>query len=637
MLPGWQACKRCPRHHRRLGVAASRWPSQTMIVVVGRVAPREAQALGGGRLSQVGSIEAMQLAARIRACFDLDERQVVVDHLVACGVGRSPTAADVAGCSERFEAQNVESVAALVLVGEGIDELAAVAGVDEEGLYRSGRGDTQILYHREWQDTVAKLAALLERPRPALSPSARPSMSKAERLRSIVGAHEGVGKKHPGRDWSRTTAERVTQSLVEAHLRGDVVVAPFRSVGFWRWVVLDVDRHNPVQEFYFADTLAELRKRFPRSLFVQSSRSGGVHVYVRVPQKTFYSDAARWLRAYLALEGVSHRDLPAEGLKLRAEVVEVPLQPPRLPFGVGSFLLDHDQLSIDQQLEVLVRFIKTAPPTDFIAARAAMWKARKVSVAVTDATRRSLDVIADEGAVGRRLENPRLNKGAPWKPVTKHLSKGARHVVGSGIPAVGTRLTWTLRLIKELRDVVDEATAQQLLHEWILNRDHQSGDIATDVEHVLKQTDELIAGEYQNDVGVPTRVWEEVDALITRDHLRLKEAPGRYFPQLSQPADINLVEAKATAFMILKKYFRQGRAARTISSDEFGQFCGRKLAHDVQNFLENPRTWLIYRRQHIATLFCREYELTDHAWPAVPGEPVLTLPPFTLPRRRWIP
>src|SRR5690606_20479980 len=87
---------------------------------------------------------------------------------------------------------------------------------------------------------------------------------------------------------------------VAAHVAGTGWLSPFQPVGAWPYVVLDVDLHHAAQGAEFDATINRLRTLFPSSKFYQSSDSGGVHVFVKLPEDTTYAEGAVTMAEYLA-------------------------------------------------------------------------------------------------------------------------------------------------------------------------------------------------------------------------------------------------------------------------------------------------------------------------------------------------
>lgn len=96
LLPGWEACQRCPRHEHRLGVVAPVWKTPPLVLLLAARVGRASQAVA----LHEPALEALalQLAGRL----GLQEGQVAVDYLLACGLGAGTNPGDVAACSERL-------------------------------------------------------------------------------------------------------------------------------------------------------------------------------------------------------------------------------------------------------------------------------------------------------------------------------------------------------------------------------------------------------------------------------------------------------------------------------------------------------------------------------------------------------
>jgi len=117
--------------------------------------------------------------------------------------------------------------------------------------------------------------------------------------------------------------------LLRGHLAGRFVLGyPGRT--YTKWCAVDIDRHHDESDSIIFALAERIIALFPTStpVVVQSSRSGGLHIYFFLPESSWSN------RAHDFVAGI----LKAAGIK--AEVFPMGTKNFRIPFGKGSFLLD---------------------------------------------------------------------------------------------------------------------------------------------------------------------------------------------------------------------------------------------------------------------------------------------------------
>jgi hypothetical protein len=432
------------------------------------------------------------------------------------------------------------------------------------------------------------------------------------------------------KNWKTKAGSPITASLVEQHLKGRLWVSPFKMQGSAPYVVLDLDRHHAFQESSFQTTLAAVKKLFPNSLYMRSSDSAGVHVYVKLPPGTYYSRAARKLQAFFALKGLRWVTTTSDtGKQLRTEVVEVPLSAPRLPFGLGSQILGSKK-SPNQQLTEFIGFLKSADATDYLKAEKLVARELNLPQRWTHAARRRLEERLLDLELG--LDKKKVvafAAGDPWTQVQAKLSRHVRHVAARGIPSYATRTRWTKALVDELVDLVPEEQVRALMQHWLHHRDHASQEIEDDIDSVAQQIDKLITRTYRKLKGVPVRFWQVVEkALDGTWYLVRHPQARRIFPHVRHPVRLRRAKVRRAAFFILRRFFTEGQRERSISPAEFERFTGSNTSRDVEGLLTTGGRWwwLKFSQAAIVAHSRRQYRLLG-LWPRRPGEPCLFLPP----------
>ena len=387
----------------------------------------------------------------------------------------------------------------------------------------------------------------------------------------------------------------------------------------WRFVVVDVDLHNALQGCHFDNAIAKLRQAFPNSQFVQSSSSGGVHVYVPLPRGIGYEEGALWLRAFVELNDLRFVEASAAGRTLRAQLVEVPRNPPRLPFGVGSHLLGDTRPLADQAQDFMIE-IRGAASTDFDRARGSIEEHLGLTGVDARPAARRLDafLLARETAT---MVQRNLDPNDPWMAVLDRLPHSSRRriqrVVAGGVPAYGTRTRWTISLIAAIADHVSPAEAESLMLYWLRDpgRKHVSQEVEFDREPAEEQTVELVRDAYEHIHGVPERFWNDIGSAVRS---RYRKA-GSTLPFTQD-------DAIATAFQIARRFYSVGKRTRPVGAWEFGMFCGKNGAHAMQDLLTRGPDWLRWKAPAVQGREGRRFELVQHLWPMRPREPVRFAP-----------
>ena len=646
-LEGWKECERCERHRSRLGVYAPKWPDRVRVVIMTLNATMDVQ------LMQRDGIVVERLVSMFAHRLDLAHDEIVGDVLVACGMGPRPGPDEIAACSARFaiQARLAARPSVVVFVGNATKAMAIAAGLlDDRGNF-APCGTTlvvQVLVVDPGDpEPGLRSAALALNILPGV-PIARSQPSRttdtAKRLLDVLGDHEGHGELKQGHaKWSRHRCRALTTELVDRHLKGELFVSAFRPTGAWRFVVLDVDRHNSIQANYLDETLLEVQRHFPNSLAITSSASGGAHVYVALPEGVRYQEAALWVKVYLTAVGLRWKVLGV----VTSELVEVPSHPPRLPFGVGSMIRGSVK-PLDVQIEQFVEFVLHGRFTDYermIERLNAFKIERRVPFSMSWTPAHPLRIarwLAEKELGIDRKKKPKLGASDPWRRIvtSKMLPHHLAHVAANGVPSYGTRHRWTRELIKWLADVVDRETLQRLMPHWLQSRRHISRDIDADLEAVTIRTAELVDAHYQKLAGVPVRVWTIVEADVRAAHPRevaLARMNYNVFhnrkARVKRPRELGVDLLLVTAFFILRGFFEAGSKTRPVPRREFMRFA-KKNAADVEKILTRGH-WLRLTSPAVQGVSPRCYLLVGETWPAMPGEERIYLPPLPIPPRRY--
>jgi hypothetical protein len=609
VLQSWDECTRCERHEHRLGVLAALWPANTKVVVIGASASRTAQACGALDPALLRAVDILNES------LDPGDGVCVPDVLTACGLG-DVLPDHVAACSARFAMQRAKPEA-IVFYDEHAERLAARAGLLEGGDWAPlGALRIKVIRFIDIEHLVAQLGDL---PRRAVRPAARVDRAQlsdeAPLLYAALGEHHGHARRAlAAANWKRRKARGLKVADIKAHLTGEVFVAPFHPRGEWPFVVIDVDRHNALQEKHFSDTRRRVTRVFPHALEITSSASKGAHYYVRLPPGVTYEVGALFVKVRLAMAGLQWLD---DG-PARAELCEVPEQPVRLPFGLGSAIPGSTEL-LQKQLQKFLRFVRTGSTVDYVAAK---------QLVATELSLRGPTSIEHRKKLRRFLLDDELRKvrpvalpdDDPWVPLMRFLSASLQKVVSGGVPTFGTRTRWTIALAKALSNLVGPDDASALIVHWLRKRTHRSEDITMNPDAAEEQTLRVLRDVYKN-AGVPVRFWLLVMNALNSFFKARRERNMFWLPiaeRLNLPDQIR-GEVRQTAFLILRKFYEKQTARRYIGRREFEEFVGKNRARDVERLLAEG-TWLILVRQYNRGTQSRYYQLSSVLWPPRPGE-----------------
>lgn len=670
-LRDWDDCERCSRCQGTPGRFTPEWPQHVKVVVL-----CEAWAPVSLTLERPDPL-VERLASDLRDSLCLAPDEVMADALVACGLSGEATIDAVAACTERLisatEDGRVPTVV-LAMTPRVLGLLRWSGVIDEGGTWAPAcpptQGRPKVLVHDgDAARTVKLVADALGRHVTMDNEAREPLLQRAGALfRALRGhAHRKVREIDGG--WTRHAAPLTTR-LVKAHLAGNRWVAPASPDRDWRYVVIDIDRHNALQAQKFESTLQQVNRLFGDGFVVNSSPSGGVHVYIRKPRGLPYRHAAEILRAFLFLQGVGWAAAPGHP-EVRSQLVEVPDDPPRLPFGRGSRIPGSAE-PIEVQLDQFFTFLARDGTSDFDLALARVrgeiqrTRGGKPRERWTPAELGRLHTTLIDAELGLRTsrEIPALPDTDPWYPWLRRLPRGVAVVATTGIPAYGTRTTWTLRLVRELRRLVNEAEAQRLMLHWLDARPHNSVDLARSPGAVRQETLEILRAQYVR--GVPVRVWNEIvrgieTALYTgkpptgaigcgsptgaapTDGAVLEvsgssinpQRPGGAAPEWGPPDlfDWRLPTKRFprevvldTAFAIVTRFFTKNVQRRPIPAREFAAFVRPGDVPDMRllfSFLPGTVGWLVPSGGPERGRAAAKYELAPLLWPALPGEELL--------------
>lgn len=661
VLSGWLDCERCDRHVHRLGVVAADWGRRPTVLVLALRPHRVSQ----GLLAQPPRAKAF--AMELAQALQVDPAEIVVDTLLACGLGHEAASDHVAACNARFveNAKTYGTPAVVLVVGAHAQVAAMGAGlIDGRNWAPIGASPCPAIEAPSWSVTrdlvYAVEQALGRRPKQRRWP--KEDIATAERLFGAFGAADGSASKElDAANWKRRVASRLTPARVAQHLRGIRYWAPFRPRGPWPFVVIDADRHDALQELHFADTMKMLRKLFPTSFFVESSTTGGVHVYVRLPPDTSYDVAASWLEAFFAMKTqmVLEKKVARSGGRpavLRSARLEVPRHPVRLPFGRGSSIIKaknkpkvgsgHNQ-RILAMVDEFIDWLAAAPTTDYSRAKDLVEQHVGRTGAWNQEKKKFLERQIEAAQVAG-LKALALDPLDPWTKILPQLvDPSLRIIAARGVPAMGMRSRYTARLVDALFDLVPPDEAEALMVHWLQNRQHNSEDIETDlfsVEAALKKTIEATKKTVH---GVPVRVWEAVErgfgtassilATAARPGWMLPPKNAKLLRPLLAPGTVSELQTRhalvrKTAFFVVRGFFdRRPRKTdgmdgeRPIPRREFSRFLPNEMQAAVKEFLILGG-WLKVSACPVKGKSARNFKLAEDLWPAIPGEPVLFVP-----------
>jgi hypothetical protein len=616
-------CERCDRYRRRLGIFSQRW-DEARVVVMGLAASRTAQ------LTNHVDPSHQRLLDALRSRLGLLEDECIGDVLIACGLGQDVSPDEVAACSFRFLAGQ----RLVVFTSPRCGALAQLAGLlDPHG--KLGGCVTVTLKDPEDLDAAVNLVGLRlsVSPKPSPTPNRAPLSALAADLHAALGACRGVGMRELNeRVWKRRPAKRLTPWLVQQHLEGRCWVAPFRPHGPWPYVVLDLDRHNAMQEAAFEDTLAWVQSQLPHGMIVQSSVSEGAHVYVRLPPKTNYNVAAFLMRAFVTAEHMRWRsETGSNGRRVQAELIEVPDHPPRLPFGIGSHILG-STAPLEDQVREFLAFLSDGNAGDYEqaarAAQQALGMGRRWGI--NDRARAEAWFAKEELGLGEGVL-PAVADDDPWAPLLPSLPLHLRFVAVNGVPTYGSRTRWTTELVGALVDIVPRRQVEDLMLYWLEHRPHVSEDIELHPTAVAETTLELIDKKYNALGGVPAAAWMQIEASINefiefRNNARVVPGGMLALRGISHPFKYSRDQLRTTAFFVARGFFEARRRIRSVRRTEFERYTGSNTAHDVAEILTKGGKWLKFYERHMEGRRAKRYEITLR-WPVPASDLVLFLPP----------
>jgi hypothetical protein len=137
-----------------------------------------------------------------------------------------------------------------------------------------------------------------------------------------------------GLPWRSCDTGFVSESLLRGHLAGKLILGyPGRT--YTKFCAVDIDRHNGESDSIIYAQAERIIVLFPEAtpVVVQSSVSGGLHIYFFLPQASWSNRAHEFVSGILDAEGI------------QAEVYPMGTRNFRLPFGAGSFLLDPEDFT----------------------------------------------------------------------------------------------------------------------------------------------------------------------------------------------------------------------------------------------------------------------------------------------------
>ncbi|WP_437899203.1 hypothetical protein [Sorangium sp. So ce124] len=416
---------------------------------------------------------------------------------------------------------------------------------------------------------------------------------------------------------------RLSAAEVRAHLNGRYWVAPFSPMHEWSFVGVDIDRHNAVQELHFEETFKRARKALPGALVVQSGPSRGAHIYVRVPEGWKYKDAALVVRASFTILGLLRKqDKTQDGRLIVTELVEVPAQPLRLPFGRGNKLWA-DPRPIDEQLDTFLAYGRGADFRAFEQARARVFRELELEGEWTAAKAEKINGWLHEEEL-RHVTREKLPSDDPWAAVLDELPPYLSKIATIGSPSYGSRSRWTRELVRALADLRPREEVERLMAHWITSRAHVSEDIENNVSRALRQTKKFIASHYRSLGGVPERVWREIDDAIRTAYTRAAASEPDKLRATAQGGTLRLEDLRKTAFFILRRFYAKRKRTLSFHHDMYFQrFTGTNTSRQVKLFLTASGTWLRFSRGAVQGTRSDEFTLRDDLWLAAPGEPLL--------------
>lgn len=595
---------------------------------------------------------------------NVNQADVVVDVLLACGLGHESAADHIAACSARFVENTKKYGSPDVVIVVGQHARAAVIGaglIDGQYWAPVGAARSPAFVTQTWslpRGTAADISRVLGT-KCRIGRAPKKDLSIAQKLLGALGWGDGSASRgRTAESWKRRKTSPLTVERVDMHLRGKCFWAPFRPRGEWPFVVVDADRHDALQEFHAAETMKQLRQHLPSGFFIESSTSGGLHVYVKLPPNVQYHEAATWLEAYFALKKllVLEKKVARAGRPLailRSSRLEVPRHPVRLPFGHGSSIVKARSHAGSQpadtartKVNAFIDWLQASSTTDFERAQQFVMAQLKINGRWSLEKKALLERSIEEAHVAG-FSTATLPHNDPWFNIVPQLTAGDRalRVIASrGVPAMGTRTRWTERLVDVLFDIVPPDEAEQLMLHWLRDREHNSEDIEIDPPGVEAALRRKIEAKKKIVQGVPMRVWTAVEERLQRGWgiLHTTQKPGWMLPvemarrlrPLLQPGTLSeLAERhdwlRRTAFFILRRFFDR-RARTTDGSDgerpiprrEFSAFLPNDMQAAVKEFFLLAG-WLGISGRYEKGVSARKFKLAGDLWPSIPGEDVL--------------
>jgi hypothetical protein len=340
--------------------------------------------------------------------------------------------------------------------------------------------------------------------------------SKGYRVRKFE-AHKRPGKT-PLFEGSWATAKKgyAYDNLLAMHFTGELTLGSY-DVHEQSVLVLDIDKHNDLQRVHFEQTLIDVSRLFPQGLFVQSSSSGGMHVYLFLTETVPYKELVALARLFLQRKGLGI--VPAG--RLMYERVEVPHLGLRLPFGLGSYpvLPGFDESNpVPDMLGALFEHARQNPisPADLFLderrdveerlngddSKKRRWRKEESSPSKKRETVAKELLIEEKASQQTPISKTELDHrlrldphGALFARARDYIKR--RYVVG--IETYGTRFMVTPSLAVSLATVggCDEAKAVEVLRYWVLNRPHVSRGIQSRLDEVLEGLPSVVEREFQ--------------------------------------------------------------------------------------------------------------------------------------------
>lgn len=562
----WKNCLRCARSEMRWGIFApsGRAPK---VLVLSAVASRAAQAIGAPDPLPA------RIAERVRLRCNLAAGEVHVDVLVACGPSTDAHPHEAAACAQRLHDQgSAWPTVLVVLVGDYTARLARLAGLLDADGFRMGLARTPVVVVRDPSDVGADPAwkKILGLPsKSAVQPAAHAG-AEALLWPLVNGTCDGSAWRPRDGEWRRKPATKPSFSDVESHVRGKGWLAPLRPTGFWPYCVIDVDVHNAIQLAEVERVRHELLRHFASSFFFQSSASGGFHIYVKLPPETSYAEGALWLAEFLAGKNLlitrirPTHDASAGGA-VATRLAEVPLHPPRLPFGLESVLLHprskHPVKEFDD-------WLRSASPLDYETActgvrRAGGPRVRDGRWPERAAWAQTYMADLEFGNVLVGVPRP-LPASDPWSKYLSRCAPSLRRIIAEGCPAYGTRTGIMYRLAKALAELAEPDEARDLLRCWVEQRHHYSEEIETAPSDVLTFAEGILADEYKKRGGLPESVWAHAEQLI-----QIYYSP-QLGPWIRAAATLPRDEFRRAVFHVIRLFYLQRQRVIVIVGEQFG-------------------------------------------------------------------